>query len=52
MVARRHGDRFAGAELLPGVRISDTPYREQVELIERSIETAHGRLLVRAGLVS
>lgn len=52
MVARRHGDRFAGAELLPGVRISDTPYREQVELIERSIEAAHGRLLVRAGLAS
>ena len=50
VVARRHGELFAGAELLPGVRISDTPYRDQVELIERSIEVAHGRLLGRAGL--
>jgi hypothetical protein len=49
-VARRHGELFAGAELAPGLSVSRTPYREQVELIERSIEIAHGRLLARAGL--
>jgi hypothetical protein len=52
LVARRHGDLFAGAELAPGLSIAGTPYREQVESIERSIDAAQRRLLAQAGLAS
>jgi hypothetical protein len=50
LVARRHGELFAGAELAPGLAIGATPYQQQVELIEHSIEVAHQRLLGQAGL--
>lgn len=49
-VARLHPDLFAGAELAPGHRIADTPYEEQVGMIQASIEKEHARLVARAGL--
>lgn len=49
-VARLHPDRFADVELAPGRRIVDTPYEEQVRMIQASIDREHGRLLARAGL--
>jgi hypothetical protein len=50
-VARRHQDLFAGAEMAPGHRIVDTPYDQQVAMIQTNIDLEHGRLLARAGLV-
>jgi len=52
VVARRHADLFADAELAPGRRLADTPYDEQVATIRHSIDTEHARLLGRAGLAS
>ena len=49
-VARQQPELFAGAELVPGRLIADTPYEEQVAVIHASIDTEHGRLLARAGL--
>ncbi len=49
-VARRHRELFAGAEILPGKRIADTPYAEQVAVIHHSIDVEHARLLAAAGL--
>jgi hypothetical protein len=49
-VARRHGALFAGAEVAPGRRIADTPYQDQIAIIQHSIDTEHARLLARAGL--
>ena len=50
LVAKRHRDLFAGAEIAPGRPIADTPYEDQVAMIHESIEREHGRLLERAGL--
>jgi len=49
-VAKVHGSAFASAELLPGRKISEIPYAEQVRIIQRSIEDQHGKLLSRAGI--
>jgi len=49
-VARLHPDLFAGAEFAPGRLIAETPYEEQVALIEASITREHARLIARAGL--
>lgn len=49
-VARLHPALFAGAEFVPGHRIAETPYQEQVETIRASIETQHAHLIARAGL--
>jgi hypothetical protein len=51
-VARRHRALFADAELEPGRRLSDTPYRDQIASIHHRIDTEHARLLGRAGLDS
>ena len=50
VVARRHADLFADAEIAPGRRIADTPYADQVALIQSSIDREHARLLDAAGL--
>ena len=49
-VARLHPDLFAGAEFAPGRLIAETPYEEQVAMIEASITREHARLIARAGL--
>jgi hypothetical protein len=49
-VARLHPDLFAGAEFALGRRIAETPYEEQVAMIEASITREHARLIARAGL--
>jgi hypothetical protein len=49
-VARLHPELFAGAEIAPGRRIAETPYEEQVAMIEASITREHTRLVARAGL--
>lgn len=49
-VARRHAALFAGAEVAPGRRIADTPYEDQIAIIQRDIDAQHARLLARAGL--
>jgi len=49
-VARRHRELFAGAECAPGRLIAETPYRDQVAMIHRSIEEGHARLMPAAGL--
>ena len=49
-VARLHPDLFAGAEFTPGRLIAETPYEEQVAMIEASITREHARLIARAGL--
>jgi hypothetical protein len=49
-VARLHPHLFAGAEFAPGRLIAETPYEEQVAMIEASITREHARLIARAGL--
>ena len=49
-VARRHRDYFADAELVPGRLIAETPYEEQVAIIQASIDKEHQSLIARAGL--
>jgi hypothetical protein len=49
-VARHHRELFADAEMAPGKRIAETPYAEQVAIIQHSIDREHGRLLEWAGL--
>jgi hypothetical protein len=49
-VARLHPERFADAEFAPGRLIAETPYEEQVALIQASIDREHARLIARAGL--
>jgi hypothetical protein len=49
-VARRHQDLFRGAEFAPGRLISETPYAEQVAIIQATIEREHTRLIERAGV--
>ncbi len=49
-VARRYPEYFAGAELATGKRIAETPYEDQVAMIQASIDTEHRSLIARAGL--
>lgn len=49
-VARKHQALFADAEFAPGKRLAETPYKEQVAMIQAKIEEEHGRLLAEAGL--
>ena len=49
-VASVHRDIFAEAEIAPGRLISQTPYEEQIRMIQESIRQQHSALLQRAGL--
>jgi hypothetical protein len=50
-VARRHPELFGAAEFMPGRRIVDTPYADQVAAIHHNIRVEHDRLLGQAGLL-
>jgi hypothetical protein len=49
-VAKRHRDYFAEAEFAPGRLIAQTPYEEQVAMIQNSVATEHARLIAQAEL--
>lgn len=51
-VARRHPEVFGAAEFMPGRRIVDTPYADQVAAIHHNIRAEHDRLLGQAGLLA